>query len=129
MSHLKVNLKRTVKQSDRKGYGDGGVGGGAGTVTGGSKLGQGTRTGLGVRTAPEDPCAMPARQHGQVCGCAPLLEGKLQAEKGQGQAGRQPRRAWTARLFGQTLFANTSPSLFKDRGEEGDKGNQNLRQI
>lgn len=30
--------------------------------------------------------------------------------------------------FGQTRFANTSPSLFKDRGAEGDKGGQNLRQ-
>lgn len=30
--------------------------------------------------------------------------------------------------FGQTLFANISPSLFKDRREEGDKGHQNLRE-
>lgn len=64
--------------------------------------------------APEDPCAPPVGERLSRSGGDRL-----------GRAERRSGRTRTARLS----VADTSPSLFEDSEEEGDKGNQSLRRI
>lgn len=79
-------------------------------------------------TALEDPCTMAVGGPGGVWGCAPLLERKLRAGKASATVGKDPD-SQAANGRPPAPATNTGPSLFKNGGEEGDKGNQNLRQI
>ena len=112
MSHLQVDSERTVKQSDRKGYG-GGLGG-AGEV----KAWAGRPGGLVTGTALEDPCTMAVGGPGGVCGCAPLLEWKLRAGKARATVGKDPD---SQAAYGRHRLQTRAPPYSRTEGRRGTK--------